>query len=1045
MTTDRRQRILRLHHLALAHEGDERARVLSDACAGDDALRHEVEALLAQNPPDDFLEAPALNAATELPLGDPSALVGRQIGAYRIDSTLGSGGMGEVYRATDTVLERAVAIKVISPAFAFDAERRARLEREARALAALKHPHIAHVYGLQTLPYAGAADGVVDGLVMELVDGVTLTAVLSKGPLAIDDALRYGSQLADALAAAHSQGIVHRDVKAANVMIGESGVKLLDFGLAKWSDAINDGSETRVRPGASVTVPNAVLGTVAYMSPEQAEGKPVDARSDVFSLGVVLYEMLCGRRPFSGDTAIATLAAVLKSSPRRLRDIRKGIPADLERIVLRCLEKDPEARYGSARDVHQALSARLASRSARGISRRAALLGAAAVVVIGIAGLGVRSYIQASRVRWVETAAAPEIERLLIENRRLAAADLYRTAERYAPASRALRALAEGVDAAEVAFTTTPPGASIYVSDYAAAAGDGLTDWRLLGETPFTIDWLPRWGYYRFRAAKDGLTSAEEAQLHPGRSSVAFTLHSEKDTPAGMVWVPPTTAALAWPLVGSEVSLPGFWMDRYEITNRQFKAFVDAGGYEKEEYWREPFVKDGRPLSWREAVVEFRDSTNRAGPAGWQLGTYPEGTDNIPVGGVSWYEAAAYAVFAAKSLPTLHEWWGAAQQSNLVNSDILTLSNFASRGPEPIGVNRGMAMFGTFDMAGNVKEWAANSSSDGRRYLLGGSWVEESYTFTFPDARSAFSRDRTYGFRCVRRPTSLPEEVFQSFDRRSRIPHRAPVDDATFQRFLGLHSYDKTNLESKVERVDDTPRDWRIETASFQAGHDSARMIAHLFLPKGSKQPYQVVVYVGGSGIHATRKVEEIASDYKFMLLDGRAVVIPALSGTLERGPSAFRLPPRQERERNLRWSTEMSRTIDYLETRSDLDVERLGYYGLSAGANYGVRFIAVDRRFKTAVLASGGLFDRRELEPETDALNFAPRVHVPLLMLNGRDDFIHPYETSQRPLFDALGTKDKLLKRYEGGHDSVVMRPDLMGEILDWFDKYLGPVDQRP
>jgi formylglycine-generating enzyme required for sulfatase activity/dienelactone hydrolase len=1044
MTTDRRQRVLRLYHLALAHEGDERARVLSDACADDDALRHEVEALLAQNPPDDFLEAPALNAVTGSPVDDASALVGRQIGAYRIDSTLGSGGMGDVYRATDTVLGRAVAIKVISPAFTFDAARRARLEREAKALAALNHPHIAHVYGFQAMPDA-AGNRVVNALVMELVHGVTLTNVLQKGPLAIDDALRIGLQIADALAAAHAHGIVHRDVKPANVMIGESGVKVLDFGLAKLAGVTSDLAETALPRGEEITGANELLGTMAYMSPEQAEGKPVDARSDVFSLGVVLYEMLCGKRPFRGETAISTLAATLKSAPLRPRVVRKDIPVTLERIVLRCLEKTPEARYASARDVHQALSAHLASRSARGITRQAALLGAAAVVIIGLAGLSVRSYVQASRVRWVETVAAPEIERLLIENRRMAAADLYRTAERYAPASRALRGLAEGVEAAEIAITTTPPGARIYISDYAAAAGDDLAEWRLLGETPFTTDWIPRWGYYRIRAERDGFASAERAQVHQSKSSVAFTLHTEEDTPAGMVWVPATTAALPLPLVGSEVSLPGFWIDRYEVTNRQFKTFVEAGGYEKEEYWKEPFVKDGRLLSWQEAVVEFRDSTNRPGPAGWLLGTYPEGTDNMPVGGVSWYEAAAYAVFAAKSLPTLHEWWIAAGENNLANSDILTLSSFGGRGPEPIGVKRGMARFGTFDMAGNMKEWATNSSTDGRRYLLGGSWVEESYTFTLADPWSAFSRDRTYGFRCVRRTTSLPDEAFQSYDNRSPLPRRTPVDDATFQRFLDIHSYDKTNLESKIDRVDDTPRDWRRETVSFQAGPDNTRAMAHLFLPKGSKPPYQVVVYVGGSGIHARRKVEEIADGYKFILLDGRAVVIPVLSGTLERGPSSFRLPPRQDRERNLRWSTEMSRTLDYLETRSDFDIERLGYYGLSAGANYGVRFIAIDGRFKTAVLASGGLFDRRELEPETDALNFAPRVYVPLLMLNGRDDFIHPYETSQRPLFEALGTKQKELKRYNGGHDSVAMRPDLIREILDWFDKYLGPVDQRP
>ena len=323
MTTDRRQQILRLYHQALAREASERMIFLIDACAGDDDLRREVESRLAHDPPEDFLAAPALNTVAVLPFANSGGiLIGQQIGAYRVDSQLGSGGMSDVYRATDTTLGRSVAIKVLPPLFAHDPERRVRLEREAKALAAFNHPHIAQVYGLE------ATGGGVSALVMEFVNGETLADVLKKGRLPIDDALRYGAQIADALAAAHSHGIVHRDVKSTNVMISDGVVKVLDFGLAKRSGATNSGAETALPGGEGVTHPHEVLGTVAYMSPEQAEGKPVDARSDVFSLGVVLYEMLCGQRPFSGDTAIAALAATLKSAPPRPRIVRREIPND---------------------------------------------------------------------------------------------------------------------------------------------------------------------------------------------------------------------------------------------------------------------------------------------------------------------------------------------------------------------------------------------------------------------------------------------------------------------------------------------------------------------------------------------------------------------------------------------------------------------------------------------------------------------------------------------------------------------------------------------
>ena len=483
-------------------------------------------------------------------------------------------------------------------------------------------------------------------------------------------------------------------------------------------------------------------------------------------------------------------------------------------------------------------------------------------------------------------------------------------------------------------------------------------------------------------------------------------------------------------------------MDRYEVTNRQFKKFVDAGGYQREEYWTEPFVKDGRTLSWREGIAGFRDATNRPGPAGWQLGTFPDGAEDLPVGGVSWYEAAAYAVFAGKSLPTLHEWWGVA--INPPNSDILTLSNFRGQRPEPPGANRGMARFGAYDMAGNMKEWVANPADD-LRYLLGGAWSEEPYVFTASDARTPFTRADTFGFRCVRRVSPPPDEAFASFARSTSttLLRDPPVDDATYHRFLDIHAYDKTDLESRVERVDDTSPDWRRETLSFRAAYGNERVTAHLLLPKHSGPPYQIVVLIGSANIHEQRRVEDLGGPYPFLVRAGRAVLIPAFSGTLERGPSPFRLPVNQERERALKWSKDLGRALDYLETRPDIDIQKIGLYGVSSGASHVVWMTAVHRRFKAAVLASGGL--RANQPPETDAWNFAPRVRIPVLMLNGRDDFMVPYEPNQRVLFEALGSKDKNFSRYDGGHANLLTRPDLIGEVLDWFDKYLGPVNQQP
>ena len=1046
---------------ALDRSPADRAAFLDTACQADPDLRPEVESLLrAHADAGSFIDQPGFATLSgSMPAGPEASnrrrlRPGDRVGSYHIVGCLGVGGMGEVYRATDTTLGREVALKVLPDSIAWDPDREARFEREARMLAALNHPHIAHVYGFEKAPPSAVGDRTMTALIMELVEGDTLTQVLARAPLPVTEALRHATQIADALAAAHARGIIHRDLKPGNVMITPAGVKVLDFGLAKRTStpSVSAGKPTTVI--GALTVPGQVLGTVAYMSPEQAEGKPVDARSDVFAFGVVLYEMLCGQRPFTGDSALATLASTLRATPARPRSLRHEIPDAVDRLVMRCLAKEPAARYNSAAELQRALTPHGAPAPKFNI-QRAALAGAAAAILIGGVGLGARSYLQASRARWVEEKAVPEISRLFNENRRLAALTLFREAQRYAPGSRTLLPFEDGVATIPIQFRSSPAGARIYISDYAAGAGDNLAEWQLVGETPVGIAQLPRWGFYRIRAVKDGFASTEQTLMRtcnwgstlsctygsPSGVSdppVELTLHPLAEAQHGMVWVPAGVATNPAP----RAQLPGFWIDRFEVTNRQYKEFVDAGGYRKEVYWKQPFMLNGHRLSLAQAAEMFRDETGRPGPAHWQLGTYPDGADTLPVGGISWYEAMAYAEFAGKSLPTVYEWFGAAAIGG-PQSDILALSNFGGRGPAKVGAHRGMAPFGTYDMAGNLKEWTLNPTGD-ERYLLGGAWNEDDYVFGGHDARSPFSREAIFGFRCVRRLTPPAEETMAAVTLRTFSAAHEPVDDQTYRRFLSLHAYDKSALEPVVERVDTSSPDWRRETVTFWAAYGHERVIAHLFLPTHAVRPYQTVAFFGGSTILDTvRRIEDLEYPYQFIVRSGRAVVIPAFSGSLERGPSPIFLPLNQERERAIRWSMDLGRTIDYLQTRPEIDIEKLGFYGVSWGATDGVRLVAVDGRFKTLVMSSGGLFNRPQ-PPETDALNFAPRVRVPVLMLNGRSDFMTSF-ANQQALFDALGTKDKVLNRYKGGHSNLLLRPDLMGEILGWLDKYLGPVEVRP
>jgi eukaryotic-like serine/threonine-protein kinase len=390
-----------------------------------------------------------------------------------------------------------------------------------------------------------------------------------------------------------------------------------------------------------------------------------------------------------------------------------------------------------------------------------------------------------------------------------------------------------------------------------------------------------------------------------------------------------------------ELALGDYWIDQYEVTNRQFKAFVDQGGYQKREYWKVDFQRAGKHLSWDEAMAMFRDGTGRPGPKGWVQGEYPKREDDFPVSGISWYEAAAYAEFAGKSLPTIYHWNRAAGPFSAAY--IVPASNFGNSGILAVGSKQDMSPWGNYDMAGNVKEWIWTEAESGKRYVLGGAWDDPTYMFIDPDAQSPFLRTPNIGFRCVKyiEPESIPKVATDPMPSPRRdLSKEKPVSDELFEAYRGLYSYDKTPLNASVEPVDQGDADWTTEKITYTAAYGNERAAAYLFMPKNPKLPLQTVIFFPGSNALLLRKFSIYSTaNIDAVLKSGRAVLYPVYKSTYERGDgmeSDVADKSSTWRDHVIMWVKDASRAIDYAETRPELDHNKLAYYGYSWGAEMG-------------------------------------------------------------------------------------------------------------
>ena len=1143
MKDERWRKISGIFNAALERPTEERAAYLHTACEQDETLRREIESLLAAHEREgQLVDLPAIEAAAPLLADtDEKLAAGKSIVNYRVIEQIGVGGMGEVYLALDTRLGRKVALKLLPAYFTREESRLRRFRQEACAASALNHPNIITVYEI------GEAEG-RHFIATELIEGVTLRDRIRSKRIKLADALDIAVQAAGALTAAHAAGIVHRDIKPENIMLRTDGyVKVLDFGLAKLSERRFTSLDTDAATQMLInTDPGVVMGTISYMSPEQARGLEVDERTDIWSLGCVVYEMVAGCLPFEGGTTSEIAASILgDEEPPPLARYSRDVPAELERIVNKALCKEREERYQTAKDffidlknlkqeldfetklqrkgVHTSASrdsrqasiatvieadgaSSLAQSTEGGPALAPALaveekrtrlinpetiegsqkretteiptgrsaswwrLGAgrsvalAAVAFLLLAGGASWLYRRSVNLKWARQ-AVPRIEELARAQNYFEAYDLAVKAQKYLPDDPTITRLMPTI-ADTLTVSTEPAGARVYLKRFSPNQSGESPPRQLIGTTPITNLRIAR-GDYILSLERDGYAPMERtisgalwtdgsSRFIPPPLKVETKLIEAARLPERMVFVPGGDYRIvAWRRPTDErVRLDDFLIDKYEVSNEEYREFINAGGYLKKQFWSYPFIKDGRTIPWEEAMREFVDRTGLPGPRSWSSQNYLEGMAHHPVTDINWYEAAAYAAFRGKQLPTIFQWekaarngetsfagltmpWGITGESND------TRANFKGHGTLPVdSMEFGMSPYGAFNMAGNVSEWCLNETSQAF-ITSGGSWEDPFYLFGYYGAYPGFYSSNKLGFRCVMNlPGSASDQGAQQIKLEEEVPNYTAASEASVRSALRYYEYERTPLDPQIVDVIETD-EWRREKIAYN-GAGGERALAYLYLPKNFRGPFQVINFMPAGDVfnRARTLPESTEANLAAHIKSGRAVFSVVLKGFLERD-----LPPDYRPsepgtiefvERSAQMIGDVRRGLDYLETRTDIDSGRIAYYAPSS-TDFKLILPAVDARYRSVIFQGSGVRKyMTQWMPAANAINFVGLIRAPKLMLQGRYDEASPLKTEAEPLYQLL-REPKRLTVFEGGH---IPAPQIaIPTLKNWLDETLGPV----
>lgn len=1132
----------------------QRLKFLDDECGKDKALRDHLAKLLEADAKewkqfDSVLQQQPTSKEVAEPI--PS------LKNYQVHERIGSGGMADVFAAEQlTPFRRQVAVKV-QRTNQFDSEACRRFESEQQTLATLKHENIATIYD------AGLTINGAPYVSMELVRGEPITTYCNDHRLTIEDRLRLLLDVCNGVEYAHHNGVIHRDLKPANILIAEKvhgpQPKIIDFGIAK---------NTEASPHDKKTKAGKILGTLDYMSPEQLGNAPstVDAHSDIYSLGVILHEMLVDEIPLKKELSQSTtleerlkctrttVAAPISSTLMSLEnstllsenrsssfeELKRQFTPALDRIVSRMIAKRPDQRYATvqqvATDLEQLLKSNaLDSKSKVGTPRTMTRRRFRFAIIFFLIFLCLIGLLHAFRIGTLQRvskrgrsesnqrgtlrpsdsdialdAEAPpsadqeagrielsqeirpaqqnsellpdkshEIDEFyyrILDRRPVAAFQLAKSW----PADPQLEQLREQLTD-DVTLTDVPPDAVVEICDWIKEPFEWHRVETTNGKVTLPLGRIfiePLKKFYtrsfRIRITCPGYLTRELLLSKRDLAVIDGEIGLVKRTepmPDDMTLVPaftsPDNTRLKYhsSLLRNENA---FWMDRHEVSNEDYLEFVKAGAYERPEFWTSvSFLFNGEELPFESAMKRFVDRTGNPGPASWSDGCFAPGMEKYPVSGVSFLEAASYASYRGKSLPTPEQWHHAA--SALTSAGMVARNNFASDGPERCGANSGIGRFNIQDLGGNVREWCGTSDIQGNSYILGGSWKSPPFALHSNITANQWDRSEVNGIRCCR---SIREGKRKESGKASVVTYTFPTEEnpkysrPSLTELGHLHDYDRDiptdPTGNQIQNATFASAGMSHTIAQIASAHQSSRYNLHLLGPTQHQRPLRCLIVLPNSReasqtsqslpLQALANPESLAMTADILSRYSLLLCVPDLNHPIHLNESK-KLANNSEgllrkngtRDTSFNNVKDTMRALDYLLSRDDLDAEHcyilaFGNFGPSA-----LRLLALDKRLQAGALVATGYGSasrpgrgmRTNLDKRYAAYQYVPHVKQPVLMINGSRDLEYPETIAQIPLYQELGS---VLKKKITIGTNLLHQPQHFGKVLqdaaDWFHR---------